>query len=152
MDRPRPGNSRLPQTSPPRRVGAQDDDPFLAHVARAKAGLPAGFRKYLTDVVIQTPDFADAETLDVMGIDTPWGLLGLYSGIPVGERSHQISGGRPDMIFLYREPIHAYAAQEGETLEAVIRHVLIHEIGHHFGLSDDDMHALEEAAERDERG
>ena len=130
----------------------REEDPFLDQVARAKAGLPAGFRKHLMDVIIQTPDFPDAETLDTMGIGTPWGLLGLYSGIPVGERSHQISGGRPDLIFLYREPIYAYAADRGENLEAVIQHVLIHEIGHHFGLSDDDMHALEEQAEREERG
>lgn len=148
MDRPPAnGRSRIPQTRA--RIEATGD-PFLDEVARAKAGLPAGFRRHLQDVIIQTPDFADRDTLFDMGIDSRWGLLGLYSGIPVGERSVQMSGGRPDLIFLYREPIRAYAESEGETLEQVIRHVLIHEIGHHFGLSDDDMHALEEEAEREE--
>ncbi len=153
MDR-RPA-TRIPQTAPaksaPARTAPADDD-FMATVARAKAALPAGFRRHLTDVVIQTPDFADGETLARMDIGSPWGLLGLYTGIPVGDRSVQMSGGRPDLIFLYRQPIFAYAAERGETLEAVIEHVLNHEIGHHFGLSDDDMHALEHEAEREERG
>jgi predicted Zn-dependent protease with MMP-like domain len=142
----------MPQTAPPRRLVVVDDDAFMATVARAKAALPAGFRRYLTDVIIQTPDFADPETLMRMGIETRWGLLGLYTGVPVGERSVQMSGGRPDLIFLYRQPIFAYAADRNESLEDVIEHVLIHEIGHHFGLSDADMHALEDKAEQEERG
>ena len=143
--------SRIPQTAPARAAAAPVDDDFMATVARAKTALPAGFRRHLTDVIIQTPEFADDETLATMGIGSPWHLLGLYTGIPVGERSVQRSGGRPDLIFLYRQPIYAYAAEKGEALEAVIEHVLIHEIGHHFGLSDDDMHALEDEAEREER-
>jgi len=98
-------------------------------------------------VVIQSAEFADDETLDAMDIDSPYGLLGLYSGVDITRKSVMQSGGRPDMVFLYRQPILAFARHHDEDLLRVIAHVLIHEIGHHFGLSDDDMHGIEDEAD-----
>lgn len=113
---------------------------------RALERLPANFRAHLGDVVIRVEDFADDETLDQMGIDDPFALTGLYSGRPLGEKSSMDSGALPDVIHLYRRPILDEWAETGVSLEALVTHVLIHEVGHHFGLSDDDMHALEDSA------
>jgi predicted Zn-dependent protease with MMP-like domain len=105
--------------------------------------LPAEFREIVGNLVIRVVDFADRETLDLMGIASPFDLLGLYHGIGLPFKSvHDVPHG-PDMIFLYRLPILRYARQEGEDVDEVIRHVLIHEVGHHFGFSDDDMDAIE---------
>ncbi|MFD1610548.1 metallopeptidase family protein [Sphingomonas tabacisoli] len=108
--------------------------------------LPAAFRAHLGDVVIRVEDFADDELLDRMGIEDPFELTGLYFGRPVGEKSSSDSGTLPDMIYLYRRPILDEWADTGVSLEALVTHVLVHEVGHHFGLSDADMHALEDAA------
>jgi predicted Zn-dependent protease with MMP-like domain len=105
--------------------------------------LPAQFREIVGNLVIRVVDFADRETLDLMHIDSPYDLLGLYHGVGLPFKSvHDVPHG-PDMIFLYRLPILRYARHEAEEVEEVIRHVLIHEIGHHFGFSDDDMEAIE---------
>ena len=117
----------------------------LARAAAAR--LPAEFRAYLGDVVIRVEDFADDATLDQMGIEDPFELTGLYSGRPVGDKSSMDSGALPDMIHLYRRPILDEWAETGVSLEALVTHVLVHEVGHHFGLSDADMHALEDAAQ-----
>jgi predicted Zn-dependent protease with MMP-like domain len=110
---------------------------------RAWDGLPKQFREIAGNLVIQVTDFADRETLDDLEIDSPYGLLGLYHGVGLPFKSvHDIRHG-PDMIFLYRLPILSFARAEHENVEDVIRHVLIHEIGHHFGFSDDDMDAIE---------
>jgi predicted Zn-dependent protease with MMP-like domain len=109
--------------------------------------LPAPFAESLGDVVLLVHDFADERTLREMGIDDPFELSGLYEGIPLTERSVEQSGTLPERIFLYRRPILDEWADGEETLEHLVAHVLIHEVGHHFGLSDDDIHALEEAAE-----
>ena len=109
--------------------------------------LPPIFRDWLGPVVTQVLPFAPREILDDMGIESRWGLLGLYQGAPVGEKSVWESGALPDMIHLYAEPIAAYARDEGETLEAVVAHVMVHEVGHHFGLSDEDMHRIEDEAD-----
>lgn len=106
-------------------------------------GLPAQFRDIVGNLVIQVRDIADRETLRSMRIDDAFDLLGLYHGIGLPFKSTQDVPSGPDMIFLYRRPILAYALAEGEAIESVIRHVLIHEIGHHFGFSDDDMDAIE---------
>jgi predicted Zn-dependent protease with MMP-like domain len=106
-------------------------------------GLPKDFREIVGNLVIQVLDFADRDTLDRMGIDSPYGLLGLYHGIGLPFKSVYDVRNGPDMIFLYRRPILRFAREEGENVDAVIRHVLIHEIGHHFGFSDDDMEAIE---------
>ena len=108
--------------------------------------LPAEFRAHLGDVVLRVEDFADDATLDQMGIEDPFELTGLYSGRPVGDKSSTDSGALPDMIHLYRRPILDEWAETGVSLEALVTHVLVHEVGHHFGLSDADMHALEDLA------
>jgi predicted Zn-dependent protease with MMP-like domain len=108
--------------------------------------LPAAFRAHLGDVVIRVEDFADEATLDEMGMEDPFELTGLYRGRPVGDKSSTDSGALPDLIHLYRRPILDEWAETGVSLEALVAHVLVHEVGHHFGLSDADMHALEDAA------
>ncbi|PJA31375.1 MAG: hypothetical protein CO187_09735 [Zetaproteobacteria bacterium CG_4_9_14_3_um_filter_53_7] len=105
--------------------------------------LPDEFRSCLENVVIITDDFADADTLAAMHIDAPFDLLGLYEGVPMPERQAVESGLLPDVIHLYRKPILAMQAECGESLPICIRHVLVHEIGHHFGFSDAQMHAFE---------
>jgi predicted Zn-dependent protease with MMP-like domain len=109
--------------------------------------LPDAFRMHLGDVVLQVEDFADAQTLAELGIDDPFALTGLYEGVPVGEKSIAASGTMPDRIRLFRRPILDEWIERGdETLEHLVAHVLIHEVGHHFGLSDEAMHALEDEA------
>jgi predicted Zn-dependent protease with MMP-like domain len=117
-------------------------------MARAALGrLPEPFSTSIGDIVLLVQDFADDETLQQMGIEDPFDLSGLYEGIPLTERSVEQSGTLPERIFLYRRPILDEWADGDESLEHLVAHVLIHEVGHHFGLSDDDIHALEEAAE-----
>jgi predicted Zn-dependent protease with MMP-like domain len=109
--------------------------------------LPAHFRSQMGDVVFQVEDFADAETLADLGIENPFELTGLYEGHALPDRSIEQSGNLPTRIRLFRRPILDEWAERGnETLEHLIAHVVVHEVGHHFGLSDDDMHALEDAA------
>ena len=109
--------------------------------------LPEDFRHHLGDVVLQVEDFASEEVLADLGIEDPFELTGLYEGIALTERSIEHSGTMPDRIFLNRRALLDEWAEHGELeFEALITHVLVHEVGHHFGLSDEDMHALEEAA------
>jgi predicted Zn-dependent protease with MMP-like domain len=123
------------------------DAGMIERIARdAIARLPGAFRAHLDHVVLRIEEFADQQTLHALGIEDPFQLSGLYSGRPVGSKSIDDSGTLPDMIHLYRRPLLDEWAEGGETLEALVAHVVIHEIGHHFGLSDDDMHALEEEA------
>ena len=116
---------------------------FDALAARALASLPRNFKRQLGPVVIRVEEFPDAETEEAMGLDSPFDLLGLYRGVALPHKS--VSDPRPDidMIFLYRRPILDYWCETGEDLEHVVRHVLIHEIGHHFGFSDADMERIE---------
>jgi len=109
--------------------------------------LPEPFSESISDIVLLVHDFADDETLRAMGMDDPFELSGLYEGIPLTERSVEQSGTLPERIFLYRRPILDEWAAGEETLEHLVAHVLIHEVGHHFGLSDDDIHALEDSVE-----
>ena len=114
-------------------------------VARATiAKLPARFAAHLGDVVLLVEELADEETLDALGIEHPLDLTGIYHGLPVGEKANA-SGSPPDRIHLYRRAILDEWVETGVRLDDLVAHVTIHEIGHHFGLSDDDMHALEEA-------
>ena len=108
--------------------------------------LPAEFRRHVKDVAIRVEDFPDEETEREMGLESPFDLLGLYRGISLPHKSHADPAPMPDMIFLYRRPILDYWCETGEDLAHVVRHVLIHEIGHHFGFSDDDMEAIEAQA------
>lgn len=107
------------------------------------ARLPEALARHLGDVVLMVEDFATRDVLDEMGIDDPFALSGLYQGRPVGEKSSMDSGALPDRIWLYRRPLLDEWVETGVSLEALVAHVVIHEVGHHFGLSDADMHALE---------
>lgn len=112
----------------------------------ALARLPAHFRVHLEGVVVQVDEFADDAVLAELGIEDAFDLTGVYTGRPIGEKSASDSGTLPDMIHLFRRPLLDEWAETGVGLEALVAHVLIHEAGHHFGLTDADMHALEEAA------
>ena len=117
----------------------------IESIARsALQSLPEPFAAKLRHVVLQVEDLADDELLAELGIDHPLDLTGVYEGIPIGERSVETSGTMPDRIRLFRSAILDEWVEEGEDLEHLVRHVLIHEAGHHFGFSDDDMHALED--------
>ena len=121
-------------------------DAIEALARDAIARLPGVFREHLANVVLRIEDFADDETLAALGIEDPFELSGLYRGRPVGEKSVSDNGALPDMITLYRRALLDEWVESGETLENLVTHVLVHEVGHHFGLSDDDMHALEDSA------
>ncbi|MBT3358304.1 MAG: metallopeptidase family protein [Rhodospirillales bacterium] len=113
-------------------------------IARAAlASIPAELRRFVTDVVIRVEEFPDAETMDEMDLESPFDLLGLYRGVSLDRQSVSETRAELDMIFLYRGPILDYWCETGEDLTHVVRHVLIHEIGHHFGLSDEDMEQIE---------
>ncbi len=112
---------------------------------RALDALPSPFADSLGDVVLLVEDFADDATLQAMGIEDPFELTGIYEGVPLTERSVEQSGTLPDRVRLFRRPILDEWADGSDTLEHLVAHVLIHEVGHHFGLSDDDMHALEDS-------
>jgi len=105
--------------------------------------LPAVLMAHLDNLVIQVEDFPDEDTEEELRLDSPYDLLGLYRGHSLPEKSLNDSGATPDLVYLYRRPILDYWCESGETLANVVRHVLIHEIGHHVGFSDDEMEALE---------
>jgi predicted Zn-dependent protease with MMP-like domain len=109
--------------------------------------LPEHFRKLCEGLVIQVDDYATDEVLDSMGIASELDLLGLFQGVGLPFRSDAVPGQMPNMVWLYRVPILLYWAEHDESLAAVVTHVLVHEIGHHFGLSDDDIEAIEQRAD-----
>jgi predicted Zn-dependent protease with MMP-like domain len=106
------------------------------------AALPDRFHAAISNVVIFIEEFPDADTLAGMNMESPYDLLGLYQGWPLPERGSQYAGHLPDVIRLYRQPILAYSRTRGEEIRHCIRHVLIHEIGHYFGFSDDEMRLI----------
>jgi len=110
------------------------------------ARLPEAFAAHLDDVILRVEEFAEEEVLAELEIEDPFELTGLYTGRPIGDKSVSDSGAMPDMITLYRRPLLDEWVETGVALDALIAHVVIHEVGHHFGLSDADMHALEAAA------
>ena len=125
---------------------APDADAMFAMAEVALDTMPAVFLPHIQGVVIAIEEFADDEVLKSLDIEHPYDLTGLYEGRPLTERSIDQSGGMPDRVTLYRIPILVEWIETGERLDRLVRHVLIHEIGHHFGFSDDDMHALEDMA------
>ena len=108
--------------------------------------LPRRFRDLCKDVVIRVEDFPTDEVLDALDAESAFDLLGLYHGVDMARQSVMDPAAMPEMVFLYRSPILDYWAEHEEMLGAIITHVLVHEIGHHFGLSDADMHRIEEEA------
>ncbi len=118
-----------------------DDIEALAH--RAFQGLPEGFRALCGDVPFVVQDFPDDDVMIDMDLETPFEILGLFQGADLAARESSNGGPEPTMVFLYRRPILDYWAENEGTLGDVVRHVLIHEIGHHFGLSDEDMEKIE---------
>lgn len=111
------------------------------------ARLPGHFRTMCEGLVIRVDDFPTEEVLDEMEAESEFDLLGLFQGTGLPFRSNYDLPRLPNMIWLYRRPILDYWAEHDETLGHIVRHVLIHEIGHHFGLSDDDMAAIEADAD-----
>ena len=125
--------------------------PSLADIevlaADAYARLPERFRALCEDLIIRVDDFPTDEVLENMQAETEFDLLGLFQGVGLPFRAESAPLHMPNMIWLYRRPILDYWGDHEEALGAVIAHVLVHEIGHHFGLSDDDMEAIEAQVE-----
>lgn len=117
----------------------------LAH--EAFAALPEAFRARCDGVTIHVEDFPDDATLMEMGCETEFDLLGLFRGVGLAQSGEVETGRMPNAVWLYRRAILDYWAEHDEALGALVTHVLVHEIGHHFGLSDDDMARIEAAAD-----
>ena len=110
----------------------------------AYARLPEAFRAMCGNLVMRVEDFPTDDILEEMEAETPFDLLGLFQGIGLAQGYETAAGTLPNMIFLYRRPILDYWAEHEEALGDIVTHVLVHEIGHHFGLSDEDMERIEE--------
>ncbi|MCA1653638.1 MAG: metallopeptidase family protein [Sphingomicrobium sp.] len=121
-------------------------DEIAALAGRSLAALPDPFAGHLRDMVVRVEELADEATLASLDIDHPLDLTGLYEGVPIGDKESSAPGTLPDRITLYRRAILDEWIEEGEPFETLVHHIVIHEVGHHFGLSDADMHGLEESA------
>ena len=126
-----------------RAVKALSLDEMDVIAADAYRRLPDGFRALCEGVIIRIDDFPSDEVIKEMQLESEFDILGLFQGVGLPFRSESAPSQMPNMIWLYRRPILDYWAEHDETLGAIITHVLVHEIGHHFGLSDDDMEAIE---------
>ena len=115
--------------------------------SEAFATIPEELRKHVANVVFRVEDFPDAQTEREMELESPFDILGLYRGISMPHQSTQLVRRSNDMIFLYRRPLLDYWCETGNSLFDIVRNVLVHEIGHHFGFSDDDMHRIEAEAD-----
>jgi predicted Zn-dependent protease with MMP-like domain len=132
----------------PPNLAAPSLEDFQRLAQAAFDALPPLFRDRCGDVSLRIADFADDETLELMGIEDPFELTGLYHGIDLTQKSVSDVDARADEVWLYRRPILDEWCERGdETLGDLIAHVLVHEIGHHFGLTDDDIDAIEAAAD-----
>jgi len=125
---------------------APDAAAFERLAEAAIARMPDNFRRHLANVVLRIEEFADDEVLASLGIEDPFDLSGLYSGRSLDRQDSWISGELPSMIHLYRRPLLDEWVETGVSLEDLITHVIVHEAGHHFGFSDEEMHAIEEQA------
>jgi predicted Zn-dependent protease with MMP-like domain len=135
-------------SEPPAIGRAPSLDDLAALAEAAFAALPEGFRRMTGEVIFRVDDFPSEEVLESLGIEDAFDLTGLYQGVDLARRSLFDPAPQPSMIFLYRRPMLDEWAEHGEiTLEELVAHVLVHEIGHHFGLSDADIHAIEASAE-----
>ncbi len=130
-----------------RTVSAPSLSDFEVMAAAAWSRLPADFRNMCGDLVIRCEDFAPDDVLDELGIESPFDLMGLYQGVSLDKKSVADVPREPDMVFLYRRAMLDYWIEEGELLGDLVSHVLVHEIGHHFGFSDEDMEAIEAEAQ-----
>ena len=119
---------------------------FEALARRAFGALPGEFRALTGDIRFAIADFPDEDVIREMGLESEFDILGLFQGPDLAAHAAGHVHGHQTMVFLYRRPILDYWAEHDETLGAIVRHVLIHEIGHHFGLSDDDMEGIEDGA------
>lgn len=117
-----------------------------ASAHKALASLPSAFAEHCRDIVLQVQDFATSDQLASVGLVDRWELSGLYQGRPLPDQSLWDTGEMPPRVWLFRMPLLAEMRATGVGLDELVRHVVIHEIGHHFGFSDDDMHALEDQA------
>ena len=136
---PSPYANRMRTLGPP-----PSAEEIEAIARRVLDGLPQPFSDSVGEIVLLVEDFADERTLRCLGIEDPFELSGVYDGIPLTERSVEQSGTLPERVRLFRRPILDEWAEGHDSLEQLVTHVLIHEIGHHFGFSDEDMHALED--------
>jgi len=124
-------------------------DEIEALAAAAFRRLPQRFRQLCGNLVIRVEDFPADDVVEEMELESEFDLLGLFHGVGLPFQSESAPMQMPNLIWLYRRPILDYWAEHEETLNAIVSHVLIHEIGHHFGLSDDDMEAIEASAGAD---
>ena len=124
--------------------------PNLAHIeaiaGEAFATIPRSLSVRVANVAIHVTDFPDDETMEAMDLESPFDILGLYVGISIDQKSIGDTPSDIDRIYLYRRPLLDYWCESNESLYGLVRHVLIHEIGHHFGFSDDDMDSIEASA------
>jgi predicted Zn-dependent protease with MMP-like domain len=133
-----------------RPVKAPSLEEFEAIAIEAFSRLPQKFRSRCEGVVVHVDDYATEEVLDQMGIESELDLMGLFQGVGLPFRMDSEPVQMPNMVWLYRVPILLYWAEHDETLGAIITHVLVHEIGHHFGLSDGDIEEIEKSADQGE--
>ena len=127
------------------RLPTPDDIEEIAR--RTLERLPSPFAESLGEIVLLIEEVADPDTAHSVGLRNPMQLSGLYEGISLDRQSVSHSGTLPERITLYRRPIIAEWQSSRFSLEQLVSHIVIHEVGHHFGFSDDDMHALEDAPE-----
>lgn len=125
---------------------APDAAAFEALALAAFARIPEPFAEHLAGIRVTVAEFADAETLAAVGLDDPWELSGVYHGRSMDKESIWNSGEMPPVITLFRQPLLAEWCETGVALDDLVSHVVVHEVGHHFGLSDEQMHALEAGA------
>jgi predicted Zn-dependent protease with MMP-like domain len=130
-----------------RRIAAPTLSDIEALAAEAYARLPERFRNLCQGLVIRVEDFPETDVVESMRLESDFDLLGLFQGVGLPFQSESVPETMPNMIWLYRRPILDYWAEHEDTLGEIVTHVLVHEIGHHFGLSDEDMEAIEASVE-----